>query len=97
MRADGQLSSTIPSGTRSRLRRAEVAPQKRLVAVGSDADEGGFFREERELDECGAGCCAWFGHDDPGSVTRIGLEEQENRGFGMNFGGGAAGVLQYYL
>jgi hypothetical protein len=67
-----------------------------LVTVGSDADEGGFFREERELDGLRAGCFARFGHDDPGSVTPFAGGWWENRGFRVDFGGRAAAMIQYF-
>ncbi len=65
-----------------------------LVAVGSDADEGGFFREERELDGLRAGCFAPFRHDDPRSVTPFAGGWRENPGFRVDFGRGAADVIQ---
>lgn len=49
-----------------------------FVAIGADADEGGGFREERELDGSGPGegGLAAFGHGVAGSVTRTGGKYQ---------------------
>ncbi len=60
---------THEKGAAEEVRPDLHAVEAPLVAVGSDAEEGGFFREERELDGLRAGWFARFRHDDRESVT----------------------------
>jgi len=60
-----------------------------FIAIGADADEGGGFREERELDGGGpsGGGLAAFGHGVAGSVTRAGGEYQAESSGMLDSGG----------